>query len=242
MNFDNIGEKIIKSVPLTLECYFVEKSNKEYKTGGKLKNRDLIVLKMRDYKTHKHVFTLSRWGSGNISEYEKWRDERMPLKYKEVHVKLEKECLYKYTWDDFGDGRCKREKVGEVHKDDDGNPVFYTSMVVYVPIQEIPEPFFEQMLKLKCQEIFKEHYVENDGSFEYISSLCYRNCYDARREAEKRRKAEENEVHSESEADYELVRSFWDMPEKEAYDRSDMSEEDDIMDALENGDAEKYGF
>ena len=148
------------------------------------------------------------------------------------------DMYHKITWNDVDAGKHSREHLGEIERDKYGHPIQYNKIVVYTDLltedirNEISPEYLPEDNEIK--DVLDENYIKiNDPYVHKALQFNNRLSYLERKERERREKEEKDE---------KIFSNFYDSYEERHYDKIGMSEEDEIMDALENGDAEVYGF
>lgn len=131
--------------------------------------------------------------------------------------------VYKrFTWLDCSNKKCKPAEIGMVERDENGEPVVYHNVVLYDRFEDVIDQ------KLLADNFFINNYVEIDSP-EAVDALnfkgrgafntCYNQCV---------------EKYNDCSNDYD--------PDVQNENFFSMSDEDRIMDALENGNGELYGY
>lgn len=188
-----------------------------------------ILVQYGDYETGEYLFKFFR-NTKLMSFYE---DEMNKQKVHTIHrVTLESNVgvYHKYTWDDVYKGICHRCHIGEIQKEKGTRePIVFR----YVDLYEN----FDGRHIMIAKEQFNKDYIEIDSpnaqyALEYINPKNHNAIY--MRDLKQREKEEEEQ----EDAYYAMMDAY----EDHKWDRMDMTEEDRIMDALENGDADIYGF
>lgn len=239
MNFENIGNRILRIEETKLQCTSFEQEGKTYVTNGRNKSQLLTNVTMCYHKNLKVAFSKSFWGEKNVERFRQAYENHTELLYAEAVIDLEKECIYRFTWDDVRTGRCSIEQLNMVERDQDRRLVFHKTMKVFVPLdglKNIPNKLQvsikNELIKEACYEEFKNHYLEID-SHEFNSAIRFKNNYtevlERRRKEALLREAENEDI-------------LYEAYEEQKYLNYGLDEEGSIMDALENGDAEIYGF
>lgn len=188
-----------------------------------------ILIQYGDYETGEYLFKLFR-NSQYMSFYE---DDMNKQKVHTIHrVTFESNVgvYHKYTWDDVYKGTCHRCHIGEIQKEKGTRePIVFH----YVDLYEN----FDGRHILIAKEQFNKNYIDIDSpnapsALEYINPKNHAAIY--MRDKIQREKEEEEQ----RDAYYAMMDAY----EEHKWDRMDMNEEDRIMDTLENGDADIYGF
>ena len=130
------------------------------------------------------------------------------------------------TWDDVDREICMREHINEIQRNSEGIPVIYNQFVIFANVDGVNNPGVDDVLQKEYIEV-NSPIVQNYLNFNNRQ-------YFLKQQEEKRRKEQE---------DYDQMMSdLYDVYEERRYSDMDMSEEERIMSALENGDGELYGF
>lgn len=149
-----------------------------------------------------------------------------------LKLEIESEtALYRLNhWDDVEKGLCPRKKVKEVRRDGRGKPIEHHKITVYAFIDNdkdcftIEDYMHDRFIAVNDKNVWQ--YLQYDNQQSYQRMLLERNIREQSRWEE-----EPDDIYYD--ADEALAEQEY---------RRNMSEEDRIMDALENGDAECYGF
>lgn len=136
-----------------------------------------------------------------------------------VAIKSNVGVYHKYTWVDVDNNICKPWQVGMVQRDENNKPIEYSIVVVYGNLRDKGKP--------NVENVFLKEYVEKNTP-EADAALAFKGRLDLKED-------DDDYYDDESEQDY------YDPYIADEYRRS-MSEEDAIMDALENGNGEYYGY
>ena len=138
-------------------------------------------------------------------------------------IQLDVKMYHLITWDDVYTGKHKKEHLGEVERNTEGIPLTYSQIVIYANIGNSQNP--------NMNKVLSNEYIPINSPNANIA-LTFNNM-ESYKEKMRLQHEEENVVITD--ADYDLY-------EEHRYDSLYMTEEEKIMDALENGDAEIYGF
>lgn len=130
------------------------------------------------------------------------------------------------TWDDVDREICTRKHLDEVQRDKEGAPIPFNQIVVFANL--------DSMNLFTVDEVVEKEYIEvNSPIVQNYLNFNNQQYYLKQQEEKKRKKLE----------DYEQMTSdMYDAYEERRYSDMDMSEEERIMAALENGNGELYGF
>lgn len=184
-----------------------------------------VLQKYGEYDTGKFLFSFY-WDQKNLFDdlCENMKNKGLHTIH-EVTIESEVGVYHKYTWDDVDRGFCTRNQVGEIQRDDNDDPIVFKTVVVYAKIDKLSRP--------SASYKFQKDYIEIDSpSAEAALNYRKRQTYNSRCFSSPRYSTSDDYISDDAYEAYE--RSKW--------DRMDMNEEDRIMDALENGDADIYGF
>lgn len=136
-----------------------------------------------------------------------------------VAIKSNVGVYHIYTWVDVDNNICKPWQVGMVQRDENNKPIEYSIVVVYGNLRDKGKP--------NVGNVFLKEYVEKNTP-EADAALAFKGRLYLKEE-------DDDYYDDDSEQDY------YDPYIADEYRRS-MSEEDAIMDALENGNGEYYGY
>lgn len=130
------------------------------------------------------------------------------------------------TWDDIDRGICTREHLDEVQRDKEGKPILFNQIVVFAN--------FDNLNRFTINEVLDKEYIEVNSPIVQNYLNFNNRQYFLKQQEEKRRKEQE---------DYDqMMTDLYDAYEERKYSNMDMSEEEKVMSALENGNGEPYGF
>ena len=149
-----------------------------------------------------------------------------------VAIQPQNQVYHILTWDDVDKGICNREHVGEVQRDNEGNPIKFTQIVVFGNIDNKNKRGFT------ISETLDKEYIE-------VNSPYAQRYLDFNNQQSFAQLQMENRIHKEREEQIEydaMMNSLYEASEERRCKEMYMTEEERIMDALENGDAEIYGF
>ena len=129
-------------------------------------------------------------------------------------------------WDDVDRGICTREHIDEGQRDNEGKPIPFNQIVVFANLDNINRFTIDEVLDKEYIEVnspIVQNYLNFNNQQYYIQQI-----------EVKRRKEQE---------DYnQMMSDMYDAYEETRYSEMDMSEEERVMSALENGEGELYGF
>lgn len=135
-----------------------------------------------------------------------------------------------YTWDDVDNELCSREHVGEVQRDDEGKPIAFSQIVVFANLDNKLRPTIQETLD-KCYIAINSPIVGQYLNFNNQEHYLLQ------------RNIDKNQNEQECQEDYdELMSDLYEAYEKRQCSEMDMTEEDRIMSALEDGNGEIFGF
>jgi len=135
-----------------------------------------------------------------------------------------------FSWDDVDRGLCSKEHVGEIQRDTEGIPIPFKQIVIYSNINN--------KLRPTINEILDKEYIEINSP--YIQNYLNFNNQQYYLQQQKNQRIQKEMRNQEDYAEY--MDRVYKTYEKKQFVDIDMSEEDRIMSALENGDGELYGF
>ena len=132
------------------------------------------------------------------------------------------------TWDDVDRGKCTRNNIGEVERNKNGIPVVYNQIVIFANVDGMNTG------GLRVDDVLAREYIEINST-NVNDAIRFNNR--ANFLAKQVQKTYEEDKQCE-----ELMASMYDAYENHRYDYMDMSPEDRVMGALENGMGELYGY
>lgn len=200
-------------------------------------NKDFLVYFIGEYDSGKFLYSFPDFGYTDgykINEIQNDIQNRTKFYVYRSTIRPSVDMYRKITWNDVNAGKHSRDHLGEIERDKYGYPVPYSKIVVYTNLltedlrNEInPEDLPEES---EITGILDNDYVAIDSPSVY-RDLRFNN-KKSYQERLKRERQEQEKTYSDYYDSYE-----------EHYDNDFYtSEEDQIMDALENGDAEVFGF
>ena len=145
-------------------------------------------------------------------------------------VRLHINVYHIFSWDDIDRGLCSKEHVGEIQRDTEGIPIPFKQIVIYSNINN--------KLRPTINEILDKEYIEINSP--YIQNYLNFNNQQYYLQQQKNQRIQKEMRNQEDYAEY--MDRVYKTYEKKQFVDIDMSEEDRIMSALENGDGELYGF
>ena len=200
----------------------------------------LIDVKLRINKQNGSKFVVAKLGKYDTGEflrsvimnehtYESLLSEMQIRKYhtiERIALRPQNNVYHILTWDDVDRGICTREHLDEVQRDKEGKPIPFNQIVVFANL--------ENMNRFTINEVLDKEYIEVNSPIVQNYLNFNNRQYFLKQQEEKRRKEQE---------DYDQMMSdLYDAYEERRYSDLDMSEEERVMSALENGNGELYGF
>lgn len=129
-------------------------------------------------------------------------------------------------WDNVDRGICTREHIDEVQRDNEGKPILFNQIVVFANL--------DNMDLFTANEVVDKEYIE-------VNSPIIQNYLNFNNQQHYLMHQEERRKHREADYD-QMMGDFHDAYEEKRYSDMDMSEEERVMSALENGNGELCGF
>ena len=200
----------------------------------------LIDVKLRINKQNGSKFVVAKLGKYDTGEflrsvimnehtYESLLSEMQIRKYhtiERIALRPQNNVYHILTWDDVDRGICTREHLDEVQRDKEGKPIPFNQIVVFANL--------DNMNRFTINEVLDKEYIEVNSPIVQNYLNFNNRQYFLKQQEEKRRKEQE---------DYDQMMSdLYDAYEERRYSDLDMSEEERVMSALENGNGELYGF
>ena len=200
----------------------------------------LIDVKLRTNRQNGSKFVVAKLGKYNTGEflrsvilnegtYNALISEMQIRKYhtiERIAIRPQNNVYHILTWDDVDRGICTRENLDEVQRDDEGKPIPFNQIVVFANL--------DNLKRFTINEVLDKEYIEINSPIVQNYLNFNNRQYFLKQQEEKRRKEQE---------DYDQMMSdLYDAYEERRYSDLDMSEEERIMSALENGNGELYGF
>ena len=145
-------------------------------------------------------------------------------------VRLHIIVYHLFSWDDVDRGFCSKEHIGEIQRDTKGIPIPFKQIVIYSNINN--------KLRPTINEILDKEYIEINSP--YIQNYLNFNNQQYYLQQQKNQRIQKEMGNQEDYVEY-IDRVYKSYETKQFVD-IDMSEEDRIMSALENGDGELFGF
>lgn len=200
----------------------------------------LIDVKLRTNRQNNSKFVVAKLGRYDTGEflrsvilnegtYNTLISEMQIRKYhtiERIALRPQKNVYHILTWDDVDRGICTRENLNEVQRNNEGKPISFNQIVVFANLDNIN--------RFTVNEVLDKEYIEVNSPIVQNYLNFNNRQYFLKKQEEKRRREQE---------DYDQMMSdLYDAYEERRYSDMDMSEEERIMSALENGNGELYGF
>lgn len=204
----------------------------------------LIDVKLRTNRQSNSKFVVAKLGKYDTGEflrsfilhkgaYNALISEMQIQKYhtiERITIRPQNNVYHILTWDDVDKGICKREHLYEVQRNDEGKPIPFNQIVVFANL--------DNLNRFTIDKVLDEEYIEvNSPIVQNYLNFNNRQYY-LQQQAEMRMKKEREEQEQYD----QMMSDLYDAYEKRRYSDMDMSEEERIMSALENGNGELYGF
>ena len=129
-------------------------------------------------------------------------------------------------WDDVDRGICTREHLDEVQRDNEGKPIPFNQIVIYANL--------DNKNLFTVDKVLDKEYIEVNSPI-VQSYLNFNNQQYFLKQQEERRKRRESDYD-------QMMSDLYDAYEEKRYSDMNMSEEERVMSALENGNGELCGF
>lgn len=200
----------------------------------------LIDVQLRTNRSNSSKFVVAKLGKYDTGEflrsvilnegtYNALISEMQIRKYhtiERIAIRPQNNVYHILTWDDVDRGICTREHLDEVQRDKEGKPIPFNQIVVFANL--------DNLNRFTINEVLDKEYIEINSPIVQNYLNFNNRQYFLKQQEEKRRKEQE---------DYDQMMSdLYDAYEERRYSDMDMSEEERIMSALENGNGELYGF
>lgn len=183
-----------------------------------------LILKIVRNETNEFLCSITRsseYFDRSLLEGDQYK--RIVSTIQRVAIKTKVPVYHKLTWDDVERGLCPKSSVGEVQRSDNGTPILYVEGSIIILFED-----FDDSKENLVGNQFMQNYIEpKDPRSQTL--LNFTNPY------KRRNTSYYDESCCPSDDAYEAA-------QRRQWDLMDMSEEDRIMDALENGMGELYGF
>lgn len=182
-----------------------------------------VVAKLGKYDTDEFLRSVIM----NEHKYDFLLSEMKIRKYhtiERITLRPQNNVYHILQWDDIDRGTCTREHIDEIQRDNEGKPILFNQIVVFANL--------DNTNRFTVNEVLDKEYIEVNSPI-VQSYLNFNNQQYFLKQQEERRKLRE--------ADYDqMMGGFHDAYEEKA--NMDMSEEERVMSALENGNGELCGF
>lgn len=186
--------------------------------------KNCVVAKFGRYDTGEFLFSLVR-DSYILPICKEELQKRKSHYIHQIEYESSVGFYHIYTWDDVDNGLCTANHVGEVQRDKNNNPMVWTRVIVFGNMDNAGIPDADKTLHKEYVEI---NTPEAKKALEYRKKPFNQ----GKTYVKRRYDNEDNYISDEA----------YVANEQRKWDRMDMNEEDRIMDALENGMGELYGF
>ena len=206
---------------LTWNCRFIEVKRKNNRGNGS----EFVLVKLGKYDTGDFLRSLIL----PVANYDKiYADfqKRGCHVIERFAIRPQNNVYHILQWDDIDRGVCSREKIGEVQRDSNGSPIAFSQIVIYANI--------DNQYRFSVDQVLEKEYIEVNSPL-VQNYLNYNNRKTYLQQLEAERQQEQNDYE-------EWMSNLYDAYERNRYSDMDMSEEDMVMAALENGEGECYGY
>jgi len=132
------------------------------------------------------------------------------------------------NWDDIDRHKCVRDNIGEIERNNKGQPIAYNQIVIFTNIDGKYTKY------LDVENVLSREYLEVNSPYA-PNALKFNNRAYFLAQREERNRQEEEKWE-------EMMADMYDAYENHRYDDMDMSPEERVMSALENGMGELYGY
>lgn len=143
-----------------------------------------------------------------------------------VAIRPQNNVYHILQWDDVDRGICAREHVDEVQRDKEGKPIKFNQIVVFANLDN-----------LNCftvNEVLDKEYIEVNSPF--VQNYLDFNNQQYYFQLQERKREKEQEDYN------QMMSDLYDAYKERRHSDTDMTEEERIMSALENGEGELCGF
>jgi hypothetical protein len=200
----------------------------------------LIDVQLRTNRSNGSKFVIAKLGKYDTGEFLRsvimnehthnfLLSEMQVQKYhtiERIAIRPQNSVYHILQWDDIDRGICTREHLDEVQRDDKGKPILFNQIIIFANLDNIN--------RFTVNEVLDKEYIEFNSPI-VQNYLNYNNRhYYLQQQEEKRRK--EQEYHD------QMMSDLYNAYEEQRFSDLDMSEEDKVMSALENGNGELYGY
>lgn len=217
----------------TLYCRVIKVERKRRIKDEKM----FVIVYFGHYDSGEFIRTLIREEIIDDSFYDdmqRYKESRKKWSIEKVLVCPNVSVYHRISWDDVHKGKCSIRNLYEIERDEEGMPIVYDKIVMFIDPNENTEIEYN---KIKYEVIIKprrERDISNILAKEYIAidalnvkdALKYKNSYTGKPWQE----------------DSDEDNYFYDNYFCEEYDDVDLSPENRVMDALENGMGELFGL
>lgn len=218
MNMNTITDKQKYTIleRKTIACRIIDIEKKAY---------DAFIIKFGDYDNGGFLYSKKLYINKCNNQYEELLNDmqkRTKFFLQKLLIKPAIKVYHVWTWDDFHNNKCGNSCIGEIERDQDGNPRLYEQFTHYTEASTVIN---EKIINLRINEygVIQDYIPENAPNIQY--RLAYRNQYNAM----KTRSYRQDEIYNEY--DYE-----------DTHEDIDRTPEDIVMSALENGNGDSLGF
>lgn len=191
--------------------------------------RNCVVLKFCKYDTGEYLFSVVRDSFDLKPFYDDFRRQNIHTIHR-VAIESTNGVYHKYTWDDVYKGITTNSHVGEIQRDENNVPIKWKTVVEFGDIDGFKDPSaINQFLKNNID-------VDSPNVQEALNYNNRQSYLDSLSKAEYEREREEREAYN------CMMQAAYEAHEQRMFDQMNMTEEDRVMDALENGEGELYGY
>lgn len=179
-------------------------------------NSDFLVAMLGKYDTGDFLCSvISNKAISMQNELQTSINKKTPYTIDRIAIKPYNCVYHKLTWDDVRKKVCDYKHVGEIQRDFEGNPILWKQIVVYTNINGCNFP--------NVNEILDKEYIEVNSPFvqawlDYINPFSY----------------------NRGSRHHNIIEDYGEY--NNDYCDSDMTDEERVMAALENGYGEYYGY
>ena len=208
---------------LTWNCCIIDVSIHTNRQNGK----DFVLVKLGKYEDGEFLCSIILKEEIYDSLLEEMRNKKLHT-IERFAIRPNVNVYHRLTWDDIDRGKCTRNNLREVERNEKGLPIVYNQIVVFANIDGISTGV------LRVDDVLAREYIEINSPYAK-EALQFNNRADYLANHAPR-------SHSEEEQWEELMASTYDAYENHRYDYMDMTPEERVMGALENGMGELYGY
>ena len=200
----------------------------------------VIDVKLRTNRANGSCFVVAKLGKFDTGEFLRSVTKKEgsynylvnEQKYQKYHIidrvviRPQNSVYHKQTWDDVDRGICTREHIDEVQRDNEGKPIIFKEIVIFA------NPDINN--RFTIDKVLNEEFIEvNSPVVQNYLNFNNREYYLQQQETKRNKEQEDYD---------QMMSDLYDAYEKRRNTDMDMTEEDRIMSALENGEGELYGF